>query len=69
MDISSATATSSVANTTSPSQLQTEVLKKAQDAEVIQGQQDLKVMESAAAKAQEITAQKTGVGGNLNITG
>jgi len=61
MEIASTTAT--------PTQVQTEVLKKAQDVQVMQGQQDLKVMESAAKESQEMTAQKTGMGGSLNITG
>ncbi len=45
---------------------QVDIIKKAQD---IQAQQVLKVLESAQEQSQEITAQKTGVGKNINITG
>ncbi len=45
---------------------QVDILKKAQD---VQAQQVLKVLESAQEQSQEITAQKTGVGKNINITG
>ena len=60
---------SSNASATAPSNVQVEVMKKAQDVKEMQGQQDLKVMESAAEQSREMTAQKTGMGGNLNITG
>ena len=43
-----------------------EVQKKAQD---VQEQQVLKVLESATEQSKQVTAQKTGVGSNLNITG
>ncbi len=69
MDISSSVAVNTSTSTEAPSQLQTEVLKKAQDTDVMRGQQDLKILEDVAQKSQEMTAQKTGVGGNLNITG
>ncbi|ADN09187.1 hypothetical protein [Sulfurimonas autotrophica] len=45
---------------------QVDILKKAQD---VQAQQVLKVLEDAQEQSQEITAQKTGVGKNINITG
>jgi len=45
---------------------QVDIIKKAQD---VQAQQVLKVLESTQEQSQEITAQKTGVGGNINITG
>ena len=56
-------------NNQTPSNVQVEIMKKAQDIQELRGQQDLKVMDSANIKSQEITAQKTGMGGNLNITG
>jgi len=43
-----------------------EVQKKAQD---VQAQQVLKVLESANEQSQQVTAQKTGMGNNINITG
>ena len=43
-----------------------EVQKKAQD---VQAQQVLKVLESVNTQSQQVTAQKTGIGSNLNITG
>ncbi len=45
---------------------QTDILKKAQE---VQNQQIQKIVESAQEQSKEVTAQKTGVGGNLNITG
>ncbi len=45
---------------------QVDILKKAQD---VQAQQIEKIIESAQEQSKEITAQKTGVGGNINITG
>ena len=59
MDVSSSSGTGSVST-------QVEVMKKAQD---VQEKQVLKVLESAAEQSKEITAHKTGVGGNINITG
>ena len=46
--------------------VQIDVMKKAQD---VQEKQIMKVLESAQEQAKQVTAQKTGVGGNLNITG
>jgi len=43
-----------------------EVQKKAQD---VQEQQVLKVLESANEQSKQVTAQKTGIGSNLNIAG
>lgn len=57
MDVSSSTGSASV---------QVDVMKKAQET---QEQQVLKVLESAQEQSKDVTAQKTGVGGNLNITG
>ena len=45
---------------------QTDIIKKAQD---VQAQQIEKIIESAQKQSQEITAHKTGVGKNINITG
>lgn len=45
---------------------QTDIIKKAQD---VQTQQIEKIIEGAQKQSKEMTAQKTGVGGNLNITG
>lgn len=45
---------------------QVDIMKKAQD---VQAQQILKVLESAQEQSQEMTAQKTGIGKNINITG
>jgi hypothetical protein len=61
MEISSANST--------PSAIQVEVMKKEQDTKEMQGQQDLKVLEDITKQSQEMTAQKTGIGGNINITG
>jgi len=46
--------------------IQVDVMKKATQ---VQEQQILKVLDSANQQSQEMTAQKTGVGGHLNITG
>jgi soluble cytochrome b562 len=57
MDVSSSTASTG---------LQVEAMKKAQD---VQAQQVLKTLESVAEQSKEMTAQKTGMGNNINITG
>lgn len=57
MDVSSSTTASSIG---------VEVQKKAQD---VQAQQVLKILESATEQSQQVTAQKTGVGKHINITG
>lgn len=45
---------------------QVDTLKKAID---VQEQQVLKVLEGASQQSQQVTAQKTGLGNSLNITG
>ena len=46
--------------------LKTEVLKKAID---VNEQNIQKILESANEQSKQVTAQKTGIGSNLNITG
>jgi len=55
MDVSSATS----------STMQVEAMKKAQD---VQAQQVLKTIEAASEQSKQITAQKTGMGNNINLT-
>jgi NADH:ubiquinone oxidoreductase subunit E len=50
----------------SVSNTQVEAIKKATQ---VQEQQVLKVLESVQEQSKEVTAQKTGMGNNLNITG
>ena len=57
MDVSSSTNSSAVG---------IEVQKKAQD---VQSQQIVKILESANEQSKQVTAQKTGLGNGLNITG
>ncbi len=59
MDVSSSTAGPVNSST------QVEALKKAID---VQEKSVLKVLESANEQAKQVTAQKTGVGSNLNLT-
>ncbi|QOP43592.1 hypothetical protein FJR45_06360 [Sulfurimonas sediminis] len=59
MEVSSSTQTSSGLG-------QTDIMKKAQD---VQAQQIEKILQSAQEQTKQMTAQKTGVGSNLNITG
>ncbi|MCX6076689.1 MAG: hypothetical protein NTW78_07365 [Campylobacterales bacterium] len=59
MDVSSSTAGSVNSST------QVEALKKAMD---VQEKSVLKVLDSANEQAKQVTAQKTGVGNNLNLT-
>ncbi|WP_415395751.1 hypothetical protein [Sulfurimonas sp. CS5] len=59
MDVSSSSGSGSVS-------AQVEVMKKATE---VQEQQILKVLDSANEQSREVTAQKTGVGKNINITG
>lgn len=61
MEVSSSTSTQS-----SSGLGQTDIMKKAQD---VQAQQIEKIIESAQEQSKQVTAQKTGVGGNINITG
>ena len=46
--------------------VQVEALKKSMD---VTERATLKVLESATQQAKEMTAQKTGIGSNINITG
>ncbi len=46
--------------------VQVEALKKSID---VTERATLKVLESATEQSKQITAQKTGMGGNINITG
>ncbi len=59
MDVSSSSGTGSVS-------AQVEVMKKAVE---VQEKQVLKVLESANEQSKQVTAQKTGVGNNINLTG
>ena len=54
-----------VSASTNNSAIGVEVQKKAQD---VQERQVLKVLESANEQSKQVTAQKTGVGGNINLT-
>ncbi len=55
-----------VSSSTGSTSVQVEVMKKAQD---VQEKQIQRILESSQEQSKEVTAQKTGVGGNLNITG
>ena len=55
---------SSTSNASTAQNIQIDVMKKAQD---VQAQQVLKVLESANEQSQQVTAQKTGIGQNINI--
>jgi len=55
-----------ISSTNNNSAIGVEVQKKAQD---VQAQQVLKVLESTNEQSQQVTAQKTGLGNSLNITG
>lgn len=59
MDVSSSSQSGSAS-------VQVEVMKKATE---VQERQILKVLESVSEQSQQVTAQKTGVGNNINITG
>ena len=54
-----------VSASTNNSAIGVEVQKKAQD---VQERQVLKVLESANEQSKQVTAQKTGVGSNINLT-
>jgi len=56
---------SASSSSTGPVSAQVEVQKKAID---VQEKQIAKVLESASAQSQQTTAQKTGVGNNINLT-
>ncbi|MEA1955726.1 MAG: hypothetical protein U9N02_04445 [Campylobacterota bacterium] len=60
---------SSNSSAMAPSQVQVEVMKKEQDVKEVQSQQDLKILEDVTEQSKEVTAQKTGMGGSLNILG
>jgi len=45
---------------------QTDIIKKSID---VQEQQVLKILESASEQSKQMTAQKTGIGNSINITG
>jgi hypothetical protein len=55
-----------VSSSTSSASMQIEAMKKATD---VQERQVLKVLEGAAEQSKEMAAQKTGIGGNINIIG
>jgi len=55
-----------VSSSTGSASIQVDVMKKAKDVQEKQMQQ---ILESSQEQTKEIAAQKTGVGGNLNITG
>jgi len=59
-------ATDSIGSAGTMQNVQVDVMKKAQD---VQAQQVLKVLESVTQQSQQTTAQKTGMGNNINITG
>ena len=59
MEVSSSSGTGSAS-------AQIEVMKKASE---VQERQVLKILESSNEQSKAITAQKTGVGQNINITG
>jgi hypothetical protein len=54
-----------VSSSNQASSTQVEALKKSME---VQEQQVLKVLESANEQSKEVTAQKTGMGKNLNLT-
>jgi len=45
---------------------QADIIKKSLD---VQEQQVLKILESASEQSKQMTAQKTGIGNSINITG
>lgn len=55
-----------VSSTQAPVSPQIEAIKKATE---VQEREILKVLESANEQSQKVTAQKTGIGNNLNISG
>ena len=57
-------AVSSMSNASTAQNVQIDVMKKAQE---VQAQQVLKVLESANEQSQQVAAQKTGIGQNINI--
>jgi len=61
MDVSSSSSTQELNN-----QVQTDALQKAME---LNQQQAIRIIENAVEESKQITAQKTGLGRNLNITG
>jgi len=55
-----------VSSSTESANAQVEVIKKAQD---VQEKQIVKLLESSQEQTKDMASHKTGVGGNLNITG
>jgi len=55
---------SSTSNASIAQNIQIDVMKKAQN---VQAQQVLKVLENANEQSQQVAAQKTGIGQNINI--
>ena len=55
-----------VNSNTDMSAIQVDVLQKAIDVNQMQA---IKIMESAMIESEKVTAQKTGIGNNLNISG
>lgn len=56
-------------SSTPSASVQVEAMKKAEDTQGQQAQQILETLESIAQESKEMTAQKTGMGNNINITG
>lgn len=63
MEVSSST---QAATETTQSAGPLDVMKNAQD---VQEQQLTKILESATEQSKQVTAQKTGIGNSINITG
>jgi len=61
MDVSASSSTQELNN-----QVQTDALQKAME---LSQQQAIRIIENAVEESKQITAQKTGLGRNLNITG
>ena len=61
MDVSASSSTQELNN-----QVQTDALQKAME---LNQQQAIRIIENAVEESKQITAQKTGLGRNLNITG
>ena len=55
-----------VSSSTGSTSVQVDVIKKAQD---VQEKQIEQLLESSKKQSEDVVTQKTGVGGNLNITG
>ncbi|WP_457743973.1 putative motility protein [Sulfurimonas sp.] len=55
-----------VSSSTTSANVQVDVMKKAQD---VQEKQITQLLESAQQQSKDMATQKTGIGGNLNLTG